>query len=48
MVMMRKLGYLGEAESNLVRFAGRKLFQSQKRTKLSFSKASLEQDFGSP
>jgi hypothetical protein len=48
MVMMIKLGYFGEAESKLVWFAGEEIVRSQKRTKLSFSRASSEQDFGSP
>jgi hypothetical protein len=47
MIMMKKLGYFGEAESKLVRFAGEEVVVSQKRTKLLFSRASLGQGFGS-
>jgi hypothetical protein len=48
MVMMRKLGYFGEAEASLSGLLGTRLFQNQKRMKLSFSRASSDQDFGSP
>jgi hypothetical protein len=47
MVIMKKLGYFGEAMSNLSVLLGRRWFWSQKRTKLLFSRASLGQGFGS-
>jgi hypothetical protein len=47
MPMMMKLGYFGEAESKLIRFAGEETIQSRRRMKLSFSRAS-EQGCDSP
>jgi hypothetical protein len=40
--MMMKLGYFGEAESKLIRFAGEETIQSRRKMKLSFSRASSE------
>jgi hypothetical protein len=45
MVMMKKLGYFGEAESKLIRFAGEEV--TPKPMKLSFLKACSERGFGS-
>jgi hypothetical protein len=42
MPMMMKLGFFGEAESKLIRFAGEETIQSRRKMKLSFSRASSE------
>jgi hypothetical protein len=48
MPMMMKLGYFGEAESKLIRFAEEEVIPEPRRMKLSFSRASSEQGCGSP
>jgi hypothetical protein len=48
MPMMMKLGYFGEAESNLFDLLEKRLSQSQRKMKLSFSRASSERGYDSP
>ena len=45
MVMMKKLGYFGEAESKLVRFAGEEVIPDPKDDEVVVLKASSGQDF---
>jgi hypothetical protein len=47
MVMMKKLGYFGEAKSKLVRFAGNEVLPQPREEKLLFLRASSGQGFGS-
>jgi hypothetical protein len=44
---MKKLGYFGEAESKLVRFAGEEVVPQQGRMKSLFLRAYSEQGFDS-
>jgi hypothetical protein len=46
LVMMKKLGYFGESESKLIRFAGEEVISERRRMKLLSLKASSEQGFG--
>jgi hypothetical protein len=49
MTMMKKLGYFGESESKLVRFAGEEMVLEPREDEvIVFLRASLEPGFGSP
>ena len=48
MVMMRKLGYFGEAESKLVRFAREEIIPEPKEDEVVVFKSFFRQDFSSP
>ena len=47
MVMMKKLGYFGEAESKLVRFAGEEVVPQPREDGVVILRASSGQGFGS-